>query len=137
MARGQQFRTTKGGLALGLPYRFGLRFVLIRGRDSGRALIPEDFGMSFEEEHVAHPRLYGAPAYARPPVRSAVTAMPSNPDDLPIAAFQTDDEREIVESLLTRPFGLPAFARDEPEPRLRPRRLSLAARAGQLLRRAS
>jgi hypothetical protein len=93
--------------------------------------------MSFEEEHVAHPRLYGAPAYARPPLHVPTTAKPIDPDDLPIAAFQTDDEREIVESLRARPFGLAQAAVSVAEPQLRPRRLSLSARAGRLIGRAS
>src|SRR5204863_4883936 len=41
--------------------------------------------MSTDEEHVAHPRLYGAPAYARPPSSVVTTPLPLDPDDLPIA----------------------------------------------------
>lgn len=97
--------------------------------------------MSFEEEHIAHPRLYGAPAYARPPLRVATTAKPVNPDDLPITAYLTPDEREIVESLRAYPFGLAPttaqVAAPESEPRLRPEGLSLTERAGRLLGRAS
>lgn len=94
--------------------------------------------MSFEEEyHVAHPRLYGAPAYARPPLQVASrTAVPINPDDLPIAAYQTEEERRVAEELQTRPFGVaPATtATDEPAPS---ESVGLVARASRLLRRAS
>jgi hypothetical protein len=37
--------------------------------------------------------LYGAPAYARAPKVVPETERPFDPDDLPIAAAQTDDER--------------------------------------------
>ena len=92
--------------------------------------------MSFEEAHVAHPRLYGAPAYARPPLRVTPTAKPIDPDDLPIRAYQTDDEREIIESLRNQP-GLAPKSPEAAEPHLRPQRLSLAERAGRLISRAS
>lgn len=96
--------------------------------------------MSFEEQHVAHPRLYGAPAYARPPLLVA-TAKPIDPDDLPITAYLTPDEREIVASLRARQFGLAPSAAPvtatASEPRLQPERLSLTERAGRLLGRAS
>jgi hypothetical protein len=94
--------------------------------------------MAFEEEyHVAHPRLYGAPAYARPPLQVATrTAVPINPDDLPIAAYQTEEERRVAEELQARPFGLaPATsAGDEASPS---EPAGFVARAGRLLRRAS
>jgi hypothetical protein len=93
--------------------------------------------MSFEEEHVAHPRLYGAPAYARPPLRVTPTATPIDPDDLPIAAHLSDEEREVDESLRSQPFGLAPRAVQRPEPRLQPQRSTLTARAGRLLGRAS
>ena len=49
-----------------------------------------------EHVHVALPKLYGAPAYARPPVLTVVTAeRPFDPDDLPIEAHQNDEEREL------------------------------------------
>ena len=51
-------------------------------------------------EHVAHPRLYGAPAYARPPLSVTPTALPIDPDDLPIAVEQTPEERAVAEQLL-------------------------------------
>lgn len=90
-----------------------------------------------EDEHVAHPRLYGAPAYARPPQRIAPTAMPLDPDDLPIAVEQTPEERAIAEELLSRPFGVgdPMAVRNDREPSPQPQ--PLRAIAGKILRRAS
>ena len=41
--------------------------------------------------HVALPKLYGAPAYARPPVVPVQQAeRPIDPDALPLEAVQTD-----------------------------------------------
>ena len=89
-----------------------------------------------EDGHVAHPRLYGAPAYARPPQR-IVPTVPLDPDDLPIAIEQTPEEQAIAEELLARPFGVAerTSGRSEPEPGPQPQLLS--AIAGKFLRRAS
>ncbi len=61
--------------------------------------------MSTEEQHVALPKLYGAPAYARPPRQVAETPRPIDPDDLPIAVHQTPEERAIAESLPARSYA--------------------------------
>ena len=92
--------------------------------------------MSPDEEHVAHPRLYGAPAYARPPQLVTPTALPLDPDDLPIAVEQTEEERAIAEALLARPFGVAEQVTvSAPAPSPQPQLLS--AIAGKFLRRAS
>ncbi len=69
--------------------------------------------MSIDEQHIALPKLYGAPAYARPTRRrSPSTPRPFDPDDLPIEAVQTDEERELAASLPARawaPGGGPAM----------------------------
>lgn len=94
--------------------------------------------MSIEEEHVAHPRLYGAPAYARPPAPVAPTPLPLDPDDLPIAAAQTPQEQRLAEMLVARPYqSVSPITPARDEPRLEPRPLLLRAWAGRLLRRAS
>jgi len=66
------------------------------------------------------------------------TALPIDPDDLPIAVYQTPEEHEMVERLLTNRFGVaeqpPAT---EPAPESGQRQLGLGALAGRLLRRAS
>jgi hypothetical protein len=90
-----------------------------------------------EEMHVAHPRLYGAPAYARPPLAVSSTAPPPDPDDLPLEAEQTPEERALAEQLAAMPFGI---ARPEetsaPEPERRPQPI-LSVLTGRILRRAS
>lgn len=94
--------------------------------------------MSAEDEHVAHPRLYGAPAYARPPSIVTPTALPPDPDDLPLAVAQTPEEREVAEQLLAAPYGVAVRAPVvSPEPEFQPRPLSLSFLAGRILRRAS
>jgi hypothetical protein len=52
--------------------------------------------VSIDEPHVALPKLYGAPAYARPPITVAVTPRPFDPDELPIEAYRFDDDVESV-----------------------------------------
>ena len=93
--------------------------------------------MSAEEEHVAHPRLYGAPAYARPPSIVAPTVV-LDPDDLPLAVEQTPEEREVAERLLASPYLVaehPAAAVAEPQSQQQPMRVSVLA--DRLLGRAS
>ena len=90
-----------------------------------------------DEQHVALPKLYGAPAYARPIVPVEVTERPFDPDDLPIEAVQTDEERELAASLPAHAYA-PGGARlrldpKRPEPQLNPRPLSLRALAGRIL----
>jgi hypothetical protein len=61
--------------------------------------------VSIDEQHVALPKLYGAPAYARPAPVVATTPRPFDPDDLPIEAQQTDDERELAKALPARAWA--------------------------------
>ncbi|MBI3746489.1 MAG: hypothetical protein HY264_08225 [Chloroflexi bacterium] len=54
--------------------------------------------MSADElRHVALPKLVGAPAYARPTVQVARIERPFDPDDLPLQAVMTDEERALLE----------------------------------------
>ena len=96
--------------------------------------------MALDEQHIALPKLYGAPAYARPTIPVPETPRPFDPDDLPIEAVQTDEEREIAASLpahMYAPGGSRGRsdrnARRDEEPTLRPRPLSLRALAGRIL----
>lgn len=58
-----------------------------------------------EHTHVALPKLYGAPAYARPPVTPVRPVdKPFDPDELPLEAAQTDEERELARILASRPY---------------------------------
>jgi hypothetical protein len=96
--------------------------------------------MSAELDHVAHPRLYGAPAYARPPLSITPTALPIDPDDLPIAAEQTAEEQAIAERLVASPYRVAerqAPTKSESQPQLRPQPLLLGVLADRILRRAS
>lgn len=50
-----------------------------------------------EQRHVALPLLYGAPAYARPPVVAAAPIpRPVSPDDLPIVAEMTEEDLALL-----------------------------------------
>lgn len=60
----------------------------------------EDRALSIDEQHVALPKLYGGPAYSRPRRAVADSPRPLNPDDLPIEAFQTDEERALAGAIM-------------------------------------
>ena len=53
--------------------------------------------MGIDEPHMALPKLYGAPAYARPTVPVVAAERPFDPDDLPLEVEQTVEEREYAE----------------------------------------
>jgi hypothetical protein len=96
--------------------------------------------VAIDEQHVALPKLFGAPAYARPAPVVAESPRPFDPDDLPIEAVMTDEEREIAASLPAHayaPGGAVLTAepktRRDGEPRLHPRPLSLRSLAGRIL----
>ncbi|HET7169906.1 MAG TPA: hypothetical protein VFI69_11970 [Candidatus Limnocylindrales bacterium] len=101
--------------------------------------------MSIDEQHVALPKLYGAPAYARPPAAVATVPKPFDPDDLPIEAWQTEEDREFAANLPARawaPGGTVVDQRDghasqgghdRIDRALLPRQLSLRKIAGRLL----
>ena len=98
--------------------------------------------MAIDEQHVALPKLYGAPAYARPSHPIEETPRPLDPDDLPIEAFRTSEEQELAEALPAYAFvaggaqatgqhaAYPA-TRDGHGPQLRPKPLSLRAITGR------
>jgi len=48
----------------------------------------------------ALPSLRGAPAYSRPPRPAGVAERPLNADDLPLATYQTEEERRLANALL-------------------------------------
>lgn len=84
-----------------------------------------------EEQHVALPKLVGAPAYARPPRVVETEDRPPTPDDLPLEVFQTEEERELAAALAAAVDGSDV---KQPRPRtadrsggLRPRPFKLRA----------
>ena len=96
--------------------------------------------MSIDEQHVALPKLYGAPAYARPPRPAPDVERPFDPDELPIEAYRSEDEQEFLEMLPARAYapggadlGGNGHGAAEADPGLRPRSFDLRALAGRLL----
>ena len=98
--------------------------------------------MSIDEQHIALPKLYGAPAYARPAAPVATAPRPFDPDDLPIEAVMTDEERELAASLPARawaPGGGPTTSLDDADGQtttatgLQPKSFNLTGIAGKLL----
>ncbi len=97
--------------------------------------------MSIDEQHVALPKLYGAPAYARPPSTAATIDRPFDPDDLPIEALMTEEDRAFAATLPARawaPGGSTIDGRGESRNASRSRhlvgrQLSLRSIAGKLL----
>jgi hypothetical protein len=100
--------------------------------------------LAIDEQHVALPKLYGAPAYARPPRQAAVVDKPFDPDDLPIEIEQTPEERELLAMLPAHsyaPGGAPISGQlaaypatpSGIAPTLRPKPLSLRSLAGRIL----
>jgi hypothetical protein len=66
-----------------------------------------------EHLHSAMPKLFGAPAYARPKVEVAPVERPFDPDDLPLESARTNDEQELTQQLTATPY---ASADREPVP---------------------
>lgn len=96
--------------------------------------------MSIDEQHVALPKLYGAPAYARPKATAATADRPFDPDDLPIEAYQNEEDRAFAANLPARawaPGGISLGGSDalgDGERRtLRGKPLNLRSIAGRLL----
>lgn len=92
--------------------------------------------MSIDEQHIALPQLYGAPAYARPAVVvEKAVARPLDPDELPIEADQTDEERAIAATIPpgVQSVGLEGASRGTAIARHKDRSLSVRAIAGKIL----
>jgi hypothetical protein len=61
--------------------------------------------VSSEEHHVALPKLYGAPAYARPARPSETIERPVDPDDLPLEVERTPEEHELASRMVGSSFA--------------------------------
>jgi uncharacterized membrane protein len=96
---------------------------------SCHAIRSEDSRVSIDEQHVALPKLYGAPAYARPPKLAAETARPFDPDELPLAVYQAEDEPRDAAADRGQ-----ANAAGGPDELLQPRAFSLQRLTGRLRR---
>ncbi len=90
--------------------------------------------MNQDEHHVALPKLIGQPAYARPVRPVEVQARALDPDDLPILAEMTDEERLLAARLSARGFeGEPNGSGGHHLPSMPSRSLGLRSLAGKLL----
>jgi hypothetical protein len=61
--------------------------------------------VSSEEHHVALPKLFGAPAYARPARPLEAVERPVDPDDLPLELERTADEIELAARMTGSAFA--------------------------------
>ena len=74
-----------------------------------------------DQLHAAMPKLYGAPAYARPPVTPVrPVERPFDPDELPLASELSAEERAAADELLARPYDGAASSGEVPAPRAGP-----------------
>jgi hypothetical protein len=96
--------------------------------------------VSLDEQHVALPKLHGAPAYVRPAASATGAERPFDPDELPLEVHQTDEEREFTSTLPARAYapggvdpGGQSSAGAGGHGGVRPRPFSLRAIAGRLL----
>jgi hypothetical protein len=92
--------------------------------------------VAIDERHVALPKLYGAPAYARPKVAVKAGPRPFDPDGLPLEVFREVDEREVA-TFTARTYEASReerrlMAAAEPDG-IRARGFNLRAIAGRLL----
>lgn len=85
--------------------------------------------MSLDEQHVALPKLYGAPAYARPPKLATETPRPFDPDEMPLAVYQAEEQHEDAPAFMGQ-----ATSGDGADELLRPRAFSLQRLTGRLRR---
>jgi hypothetical protein len=91
-----------------------------------------------EEQHIALPKLMGAPAYARPPRVVGEAPRPLDPDDLPLEAFMDEQERILAATIPARSYLGSDSNGHGPlhggkNGSLRPRSLRLRSLAGRLL----
>jgi len=82
-----------------------------------------------EEHHVALPKLYGQPAYARPPRPVDEIERPVDPDDLPLVAEMSEEELAVAARATSRRPAIDAHGGNDRRIEARPFRLrSLAGR---------
>ena len=98
---------------------------------------PHEDPVAIDERHVALPKLYGAPAYARPSiVPVAPVERPFDPDDLPLEADQTTRSASSSPRSTARPYDGRRGGRARRRPRAagaRARRCCGAGRSGSAI----
>jgi hypothetical protein len=102
--------------------------------------------VSIDGQHIALPKLYGAPAYARPPATVSATTRPFDPDQLPLERYREDESagegshppaRVYAHAIEAEEPARPSVhaSVDRPHPtNLRPRLFRLRDVAGKLVR---
>jgi hypothetical protein len=91
--------------------------------------------VSIDEQHIALPKLYGAPAYARPPRVVAESERPFDPDELPIEAYRSLEDEAYLDLLPGRTYTTGSDGsegRDGDASRLQPRVFRLRSIAGRI-----
>jgi hypothetical protein len=97
--------------------------------------------VSMNDQRVALPKLYGGPAYARPPAPVAAAPRPFDLDELPLQVFQTDDEIGLSNAMPARDYSSPVGIGGDPRRKvdggsaeaMRPRMFRIREIAGRLL----
>ncbi len=87
-----------------------------------------------EEQHVALPKLFGAPAYARPAPVVEPAPRPFDRDELPLEVAMTPEERDIAERMPARAYGTGGPYQDKVETGSDNGRTSIGARPLSLRR---
>jgi hypothetical protein len=64
--------------------------------------------VSDEQQHMALPRLYGGPAYSRPPRPVEEIVRPFDPDELPLEADRTEIDHALASELAGATWSPPA-----------------------------
>ena len=78
-------------------------------------------GNNEDHVHVALPKLYGAPAYARPPVTPVrPVERPFDPDELQLTSELSAEERALADELVARPYDGAASSGEVPASRAGP-----------------
>ena len=95
----------------------------LRRHQGGKRLVSAE-----EQHHIALPKLFGAPAYARPAPSVEISHRPIDPDDLPLVVEMTEEEQAEIERLASQPPP----STPNPEPGLPARPFSLRALSERL-----
>jgi len=70
-----------------------------------------------DEQHMAMPRLYGGPAYSRPPRPVEDLPRPFDPDELPLEAERSEEDARLADQLLGGTWAATSTAQAKPKGR--------------------